>query len=177
MSSNIFKVQLFIEISWLEENMTVTGLDVPFEFIEFADQELDLNGELNAYVKERMESIKIEKINKLNDDERSSFYSNRTTSPLWKTYFRSTEAGYRYSILVEFNAECAHGENSEQGKNERTGVTFGWEGITVEKSGVTFTMADIFVNLPLLLAMIVVVLASLWLGIEYLYEAFFRLIQ
>lgn len=99
----VTKVHLFIEIPWLDENTTVIGLNVPFEFIEFADQELLLNGELSSYVKKRIDSIKAEHIKRLDDDERESFYSNRSASPKWKTYFRSTEAGYRYSILVEYD--------------------------------------------------------------------------
>jgi len=103
----INKVHLFVEAPWLDETIDPADvrIDVPFEFIKFADQELNLGGKLSSYVQDNINSIKVTNLKKLKDGERQSFYSNQAESAKWETYFRSTEAGYRFSILAEYNLD------------------------------------------------------------------------
>lgn len=104
----ISKTHLFVEIPCADESIQPESvkIDVPFEFIEFADKELQLHGELSSYVRNNLNSIKVKKIKRLLDNERQSFYTNQSSSSKWQTYFQSTEAGYRYSILVEYDIEA-----------------------------------------------------------------------
>ena len=106
-ASQINKVHLFVEIPWLDETIDPADvrINVPFEFIKFADQELDFGGKLSSYIQDNIHSIKVTNLKRLKDGERQSFYSNQAESAKWETYFRSTEAGYRFSILVEYNLD------------------------------------------------------------------------
>lgn len=112
--SSIASVRLFTEPpAWLPDvNYVTTGL--PKDFIETADRELKLNGELVSYVKAHGDVLPVEKIPRMGDSESQAFFSQQAKSGLWRVYYGSGASGVRYSILVEFRVrETGRSRNEE----------------------------------------------------------------
>jgi hypothetical protein len=77
--------------------------ELPKDFVESADRELGLDGELISWV-EAQGVLMIERIKHIEDSERRSFFSSKAKSPLWDVYYCSgASSGLRYSILVDFH--------------------------------------------------------------------------
>lgn len=106
--NNLIKdIHFFIEIPGIDNNTNPNDITInlPKAFIDFADKELKLDGKLNLFVDENIDTIKLTKLKKLENFEnvKNNFYSKYAESTNWETYYRSTEAGYRFSVLVEYN--------------------------------------------------------------------------
>ena len=100
----ISKVSFFIEIPRADSNLNLedVAVDIPSDFIDFADNQLKLNGQLISYLDSETGGYNVENIGKLGDRERNSHFKNKTTSKKWDACYRKTESGHLISILVEF---------------------------------------------------------------------------
>jgi hypothetical protein len=78
------------------------AIGLPKDFIEMADRELGLDGQLVSYIAAH-EMLKIEQIRRFKDpDDGESFFSAETKSPLWDAYYADGKSGARYTVLVEY---------------------------------------------------------------------------
>jgi len=122
--SRIANVRLFMEppphLS-PDANYFTTGL--PKGFIESADRELELDGELVSSIKARR-VLEIERIPPLQDSERQAFFSSQAKSPLWDVYYGSGWSGARYSVLIEYNIQP--GIHSDTTRSRRS-IYLEWE--------------------------------------------------
>ncbi len=100
------KVSIFIEIPRSEsvDDPTEVKVDIPSDFIAFADNQLKLNGQLISYLESESGGYSVETIGKLGDRERNIHFKNKTKSTRWDACSRKTEEGYLISILVELSA-------------------------------------------------------------------------
>jgi len=100
----ISKVSIFIEAPRADSsvNLEDVTVDIPADFIEFADNQLKLNGQLISYLDSETGGYSVENIGKLGDRERNTHFKNKTTSKKWDACYRKTESGHLISILVEF---------------------------------------------------------------------------
>jgi hypothetical protein len=82
---------------------SVSGL--PKNFVQDADKELNLDGDLISYV-ESLGDFEIELITRLEDEHRHAFFSTKAKEAiLWAVYYGIGESGCRYSVLVEYGKE------------------------------------------------------------------------
>jgi hypothetical protein len=100
----IAAVQVFVEPppGWPAKSFTSFGM--PKDFIENADKELELRGELVSYVDKR-QSLEAEYIERLEDSEARPFFSARAKSKDWSAYYGTGASGARYTVLVDFRSE------------------------------------------------------------------------
>ena len=117
-SSSIERVRLFSEPPvWVTDlEYFTTGL--PRDFIDTADKELNLNGELISYVKLHASVLAIENAKRINDSDRQSFFSQEVKSSIWNVYFGTGASGVRYSVLVEFKAREAGLSQEEESRRQ-----------------------------------------------------------
>jgi hypothetical protein len=118
----ISKTQFFVEppVGFMGLNFDITGL--PKNFIQSADRELNLAGELIDYMKnhtsESNETLdlnvlpaimsEVKKIARIPDNQRESFFQTKSQSELWELYYASGQSGARYTILVEFGTRSSN---------------------------------------------------------------------
>ena len=72
----ISKVSFFIEIPRADSNLNLedVAVDIPSDFIDFADNQLKLNGQLISYLDSETGGYNVENIGKLGDRERNSHF-------------------------------------------------------------------------------------------------------
>jgi ABC-type uncharacterized transport system ATPase subunit len=106
------KVSIFIEIPRSDgvEDPTEIKVDIPSDFIEFADNQLKLNGHLISYLESESGGYSVENIKMLGDRERNIRFKNMAISKRWDACSRKTEEGYLISILVELSSSPGRSE-------------------------------------------------------------------
>ena len=114
-NQRINNIQFFAELpQCLSDGGEVIIKRLPKSFVESADKELILNGELVNYVRGfEKPNIEVIKFNEITD--KKTYFSNRARSPLWEVYHaKAIESGVSYYILIEFNNLSPESFNDEE---------------------------------------------------------------
>ena len=144
----ISKVSIFIEIPRSEsvDDPTEVKVDIPSDFIDFADNQLKLNGQLIAYLDSETGGYSVENIGKLGDRERNTHFKNKTTSKKWDACYRKTESGHLISILVEFPDDITETRSEDIPKVRSEDIPKIKQEIRLELNGITKIYPSVIAN-------------------------------
>jgi len=144
----ISKVSIFIEMPRADSsvNLEDVSVDIPADFIDFADNQLKLNGQLISYLESETGGYSVENIGKLGDRERNTHFKNKTTSKKWDACYRKTESGHLFSILVEFTDDITETRSEDIPKVRSEDIPKIKQEIRLELNGITKIYPSVIAN-------------------------------
>ncbi len=144
----ISKVSIFIEVPRADSsvNLEDVTVDIPADFIDFADNQLKLNGQLISYLDSETGGYSVENIGKLGDRERNTHFKNKTTSKKWDACYRKTESGHLISILVEFPDDIPKTRSEDIPKVRSEDIPKIKQEIRLELNGITKIYPSVIAN-------------------------------
>ena len=100
----VANVKYFVEIPPSKSVLKELGGPIMWrqapEFIEEADHDLGLAGELCSYAAKHPPNFGT--IDRLTGEEWYSFFSGQINTGLWRTYSKTGQSGMRYTVLIEY---------------------------------------------------------------------------
>jgi hypothetical protein len=115
-NTRIHKVTFFVEPPiWLSKTkLCFDTFGLPKDFVQRADAELELDGDLITFIESMGDPFEIEKIARLEDDQMEAFFSKQAEMPMWAAHYATGASGARYSVLVEYGLDSKemHEESS-----------------------------------------------------------------
>ena len=144
----ISKVSIFIEMPRADSsvNLEDVTVDIPADFIDFADNQLKLNGQLISFLESETGGYSVENIGKLGDRERNTHFKNKTTSKKWDACYRKTESGHLISILVEFPDDISKDSPEDIPKVRSEHIPKIKQEIRLELNGITKIYPSVIAN-------------------------------